>query len=777
MTTKRILIAVAGAILIALTLFLVVFKGDGVDFVGLRGGRDFNVILVTVDTLRADRIGCYGFEGVETPTMDLFARRGVRFEHCVSQTPLTFPSHTSLFTGTLPVFHGIRDNGGFYVPPELQTMAELFQAKGYETAAFVAAYVLDSKWGLNQGFDYYFDQFDLSRFENVSLGSVQRPGNEVMDEALGWLEKKKGGRFFLWIHLYDPHTPYEPPDPFDLRYSSHPYLGEIAFTDTQLARLWSFCEANGLLEDLFLVFASDHGESLGEHQEGTHGFFVYEEAVHVPLIVVTPFERLQSVSRQEVVSLVDVLPTICEMNELEIPPEVQGRSLVPLFFSDKIKARRLAYSETFYPRFHYGWSELQSIRDGRFKLIVAPVPELYNLVEDPEEQKNLVYLEKEVFQRMSAEAVTFFREAGRGAFQMDVKKIDEETREKLAALGYIGSFIDESQLKGKRLGDPKDKIGVFNELSRARELGMGDGAEEAISIIGKIIAEDPDIGAAYFTLGNIYFRTRKFPEAIAAFNKSLELKPDDTGAVINIANSYVGMGMPEEAVHFVSKYMEKGFTDSQLYFLLGNLNYLQKNYDRAIPFFEECLSRNSESAASHNILGAIYIVLDDPEKAEAHLRLAATTMPRLANVNYNLAQLREKQGRINEAAESYLKEIESSPQHFKAMYNLSRLFRIQGRPDEESVWLQKTIETNPDFPLSYFYLARILLNRGERLEEAVDLVKKGLGLNPERRDLALGYFLLADLYNRLGNETLSREYALKGQELARTNPSPGNRGE
>ncbi len=770
MLKKRILVAGAAGLLAAAALFLFLFKGKEGNLDRLRGDRDHNVLLITVDTLRADRIGCYGFNRVETPTIDLFASRGIQFDRCISQTPLTFPSHTTLFTGTYPLYHGIRDNGGFYVPPELQTMAELFKAQGYETAAFVAAYVLDSKWGLDQGFDHYFDQFDLSRFENVSLGSVQRPGNEVMDEALKWLEDKKDGKFFVWIHLYDPHTPYEPPAPFDAQYANHPYLGEIAFTDTQLARLWDFCEANGLLQDLFLIFASDHGESLGEHKEGTHGFFVYQEAVHVPLIIVTPFEELHGVRTPAVVSLVDVLPTLCEMSGLKTPSEVQGRSLVPLFFNPNRSGRRIAYAETFYPRFHYGWSELQSIQDGRFKLIVAPIPELYDLVEDPEEQKNLVYLEKEAFERLSAEAETFFEAAGRNAYQMDVQKIDEETREKLAALGYIGSFMDQSQLQGKRLGDPKEKIGIFNELSTAREMGMGDDPEQAVAIIRKIIADDPEVGAAHFTLGNIFFRMRNFPEAIDSFIRSLELKPDDTGAVINVANSYVGMGKFEEAENFVTAHMSKGFSDSQLYFLLGNLNYLQKQYDQAIPFFEECLSRNPESAASHNILGAIHIVLGNFDQAESQLQAAAALMPHLANLNYNLAQLREKQGRGEDAAAAYLREIEYSPRHFKAMYNLSRLYRLQGQMDEEFTWLQKAIEANPDFPLSYFYLARIHLNRGEKYREAVDLVMKGLELGPEKADLPLGYFLLADLYNRLGDDARSREYALKGQAAAAAAP-------
>ena len=210
---KTVLLSAAALVLLA-AVAAAVLLSRRVDFARLRKGRDFNVILITVDTLRADKVGCYGEREVETPTMDLFAARGLRFERCISQTPLTLPSHTTIMTGTLPPYHGVRDNGGFVVPPELVTLAELFKGKGYQTAAFVAAYVLDSKWGLNQGFDTYFDKFDLSRFEHISLGEVQRPANEVIDEVLPWLDKAKDRKFFAWIHLYDPHTPYDPPEPF-----------------------------------------------------------------------------------------------------------------------------------------------------------------------------------------------------------------------------------------------------------------------------------------------------------------------------------------------------------------------------------------------------------------------------------------------------------------------------------------------------------------------------------------------------------------------------------
>ena len=759
---------VAGAVLVflAAALALFVIRPRGADLERLRDGKDYNVILVTVDTLRADRLGCYGNPRAQTPTIDAFAAAGIRFERCIAQTPLTLPSHTTILTGTLPVHHGVRDNGGFVVPSELVTMAEIFKAKGYDTAAFVAAYVLDSRWGLNQGFDRYFDKFDLSRFERISLGEVQRPANEVIDEALSWLDEKKDGKFFAWIHLYDPHTPYAPPEPYKSQYSQSPYLGEIAFADSQLARLWDYLGQNGLRDRLFLVLAGDHGESLGEHGEGSHGFFIYQAALHVPLIFVTPFPELRGVVSPEMVALADIMPTVLEMSGAPLPPRIQGTSLVPSFFRPGSSGDRLVYSETFYPRYHFGWSDLRSVQNSRFKLILAPVPELYDLGQDPGETKNLVYLEKEVFDDLSARAQTLTEEASRNAFEVDLSKVDEETREKLAALGYLGSFTDPSKLQGKKLADPKDKITMFNRLIQARESGLGGAPEEAIATIKAIIAEDPGISDAHFSLGNIYYKSKRFEEALEAFKISLDLKPDDSFAVINIANALQALNRSEEAERFVLDHLARGLDDPQLYFLLGNVRVRRGDPEGAIPYFEQCLAANPQSASAHNAIAAIYLNQDRLDEAEVHLKAAAAIYPRLTSLRYNQAQLFEKRGQFPDAAESYLQEIQDSPRNFRALFNLSRVYRQMGREDDELATLKKTIEVEPEFAIAYFYLARIHLRREQAYEEAIALVKKGIELKPAASELPLGYFLLADLYNRVGDNARSEEYARKGQAAA-----------
>jgi arylsulfatase A-like enzyme/predicted Zn-dependent protease len=769
----KIILLLILVLLVVMVFVYVFFIPKKLSFSRLKKDREFNYILITVDTLRADRINCYGFPLVDTPTMDFFASRGILFEKCIAQTPLTLPSHTSLMTGTHPLFHGVRDNGGYLVPQELLTIAEILKGKNYQTAAFVASYVLDSKWGLDQGFDFYFDQFDLSKYKSISLGNVQRRGDEVIDEAIKWLDVHKNEQFFTWVHLYDPHTPYEPPSPFREKYPNRPYLGEIAYTDSLLGQLWGYLEQNNLTENTILVFASDHGESLGEHKESTHGFFVYQEGIHVPLIFVTPFEDLHGIRRSQVVSLVDIMPTILEMDGKVIPAQIQGQSLVPLFFDQEESTERFAYAETYYPRLHYGWSDLKTIQEGRLKLIIAPELELYDLIDDPEEQTNLVSTRPDETRRLMRTAELFIEDSSQGAFDIDYHNIDEETRQKLSALGYIGTFSDQTSLKGRVLGNPREKIAIFNQLSLAKELTLEEKYDEAVALINQITEEDPDIIDAYFSLGNLYFKKREFDNALDSFLKVLERR-QDAFAVINIANSYMGKGDIEEADKFLTSIIDSIPPDSQLYYIFGNIKNLKEEYDEAIKYFEKCIKINPSSSSGYSGLAGTYVALKRFDEAETYLIKAQEFNPTLRNLHYNWALLHEEKGDLIKAADAYKQELENIPHNFKACFNLSRVYRKLGDVLEEENYLNKTLELNPKFPMSYFYLARIYMNRGGRFKEAVSLVEKGIELKPADKDLPLGYFLLADLYNRLGQLTKSEEYVRKGRALVQEDTKNNN---
>ncbi len=770
MRSRTVLGLAAAGTLLAGAAALLWLRPGGESFRRLTKGRDFNVVLVTLDTVRADALGCYGRRDVETPVLDAFAGDGVRFDRCYAQTPLTLSSHATLLTGTQPLFHRVRDNGAFTVPEGMVTLAELFKAKGYATGAFIGAYVLDSQWGLAQGFDLYYDNFDLQDSRKISLESVQRPAGEVLDAALPWLEGRGGRPFFAWVHLYDPHAPYEPPAPYDARYADRPYLGEIAYMDAQLGRLRRSLEANGLLDRTFIVIAGDHGEMLGEHDETTHGFFLYQAALRVPLIVVTPFPRYRGVVAAGPVGLVDVLPTICRMTGLPVPAEVQGRSLVPAFSGGPDRGAPLVYSETYYPRVHFGWSELAAVQDGRWKLILAPRPELYDLAADPAEANNLAEREAGVFAELGARARTFMARAGRNAYEMDAAKVDAATRERLAALGYVGSLTDPAKLAGRALADPKDKIAVYNGLAAAREAAKAGRPDEALEAVRRVLAADPDIPDAHFTLGGLLAEQGRFEDAIAAFEQVLALKPDEGFAALNIVTCYERLGRPEEAERSALEFLKTGLAEPYLYVRLGSLKLGQKKFDEAEAYFEQAVERDAGTAGSLDALATIAMTRGDLGRAEGLLRRALAAEPGRPNIHYRIGWIAEKQGRAEEAEAEYRAELRTSPKHFQALYNLSRIYDAARDYAKERETLEKAMAADPKAPLVYFYLARLHLTQGERYPEAIDLVRRGLALGPPPAEAAAGYFLLADLYGRVGDAARSREYAAKGRALTAANP-------
>ncbi|HEY3233156.1 MAG TPA: sulfatase, partial [Polyangiaceae bacterium] len=345
------------------------------------------LILITVDTLRADRLECYGYTQIKTPHINRLATDGSLFSNAFAHVPLTLPSHWSILTGTYPTFHGVRHNA--YAEPRRDTpsLAEALKSGGYASAAFVGSFVLDRRFGLARGFDYYFDNFSASRHEGVSPADVERRGDEVVKAFAGWLAHQTHSRFFAWIHLFDPHAPYDPPEPFRSLYSGPPYDGEVAFIDRLVGEIVSLLQSK--YPNATIIFTADHGEALGEHGEETHGLFLYDASLHVPLIVKTGGTRKGSVIDSQVRSI-DIAPTLLALAGLQRPGSMQGTNLVPLLRGGRSKAPSSSYSETYYPTYGFGWSELRSVRTEQFKYIDAPRPELYDLASDPKESRNLV---------------------------------------------------------------------------------------------------------------------------------------------------------------------------------------------------------------------------------------------------------------------------------------------------------------------------------------------------------------------------------------------------
>ena len=737
-----------------------------------------NLVVVTLDTTRADRIGAYGARDVETPAFDRLAREGVLFEQAESVTPLTLPAHSSIFTGKFPPEHGVRDNGGFFLGPEQVTLAEILKARGYRTGAFVAAYVLDRKWGIGQGFDTYFDDFDLSKARQVSLSSIQRPGNEVVDKALPWLRQAKGSRFFAWIHLYDAHAPYTPPEPFATRYKNHPYNGAVAFDDFQVGRVIALLESLGLSESTVVAVMGDHGESLGDHRESTHGFFIYESTTHVPFVIKAPYSLLRGRRVADPVRGVDLMPTVLGL--LGVPPTkgISGVSLVPLMTGATRELGLDAYSETMYPLHHYGWSDLRSLRSGRYKVIDAPRPELYDIDRDPHEATNLFAGRRALGDTMLMRLRTREAAFDKTKAKLPAGDIDPEARARLAALGYVGTFVATADTRGSGRADPKDKIGLFNKLGSALELTRDRDAddperfEKMIGLLTEVVREDPDVIDAWFMMGTQYLRRGDSHKAVEYFKKTLSLKPDYDVAVINLAQAYRRLGDDAAALAGFERYLQIDPKDPFVRYQMGEIWLDRGDLPRAEQLFHEALQVDPRVAAAKNALGVVALQRGDTVTAERLIREAIETKADVRLAHYNLALIAEQRGDLRGAEREYIEELKQHPDSYKAAFNLSRLYEQVGDREGQIGALKQSIESDPAFAQGYLFLARAYLDSGTNYDEAVRLARKGLELAPTSEYAPLGHYVLADVYNRQGRTLDAAREAGLGRALeAKTSPS------
>jgi arylsulfatase A-like enzyme/Tfp pilus assembly protein PilF len=741
---------------------------------------DLNFVLVTLDTTRADRIGAYGARDVETPTFDGLAHDGVLFEQAVTVAPLTLPAHSSIFTAKFPPEHGVRDNGGFFLGPEQLTLAEVLKARGYRTGAFVGAFVLDSKWGLNQGFDTYFDDFDLTKVKAVSLANIQRPGNEVVDRVLPWIQQAKDSRFFAWIHLYDAHTPYKPPEPFASRYAGHPYNGEIAFADSQVGRVISELKSLGIFDRTIVAVMGDHGESLGDHGEGTHGFFIYESTAHVPFVIRAPFSLAGSRRVADPVRSVDVMPTILDLLGLPTPKGLSGVSLVPLMTGARREMGLDCYSEAMYPLHHYGWSDLRALRSGRYKVIDAPRPELYDLDRDARETTNLFEQRRALGDRMIAQLRAQEARFDRTVAAQPAGDVDPEARARLAALGYIGSFVASASDPRTGRADPKDKIGLFNklgealDLSKEREGGEDESFDKVVALLESVLREDPQVIDGWFMLGTVYLRHDDPAKAVEYFKHTLTLKPDYDLAVINLAQAYRGLGDDDAALAGFEQYLKIDPKDPFVRYQIGEIWMDRGDLVRAEQSFHQALEINPHLASAKNALGVIVLRRGDAVEAERLIREAIGLKADVRLAHFNLALVAEQRGDVAGAEREYVEELKQHPDAFKSAFNLSRLYEQVGDREGQIGALKQSIDANPRFAEGHIYLAKAYLESGANFAEAIQLAKKGVELAPKSAFAPLGHYVLADLYNRLGRpQEAAREVGLGRALEARGARAPG----
>ncbi len=517
---------------------------------GLRGAAaGCNVMLITLDTTRADRLGCYGYERAATPVVDAIARRGVRFDRAYAHVPITAPSHACLLTGTRPPENGVRVNGKQSLAPALTTLADIHERHGYKTAAFVASVVLDARYGLDRGFDLYDDQ--IGTYPDQPEG--ERPAEEVCDRALRWLKSNASGQaaFMCWVHFFDPHTPYTAPQEFVTKMGD-PYDAEVAYMDVQIGRLIDWLESRSLSAKTLLVVVGDHGESLGEHGFPWHSLLLYHSIVRVPLIFALPGVLPEGAQVRDVTRMADVMPTILDLLGWPVPAEVSGESLAPALAGGTLPARRV-YGETDYPFDSFGWSPLRSLIEGDWKYIRAPVPELYDLSADLGELKNLATAQPERVEWMEAALIEIEAKiVRREAAAVDLNAAELET---LRGLGYLG-IGGEADADEDSLRNPIDMVDVYVGYRRAEEHLHRREAPEAIEILEPLVECSPESFVIVELLARAYAGAGILECAQGLLHEALAIRPEAPGPLIMLARVYDARGAAAQAIEACSKVLE-----------------------------------------------------------------------------------------------------------------------------------------------------------------------------------------------------------------------------
>lgn len=715
--------------------------------------RRANVLLITLDTTRADRLGAYGYANAQTPNLDRLAKDGILFEHCITPSAFTLPSHSTIMTGLYPPQHGVRLNGDAALAQANETLAERLTASGYRTAGFAGAFVLDGRWGLSQGFAHYDDEFHLGKDQRLDLARVQRPANQVVDAALKWLQQESAQPFFAWVHLYDAHTPYAPPEPFRTRFAGSLYDGEIAFADSQVGRLLDW-----IPDDTIVVVVGDHGEGLGSHGEDEHGFYIYDYAVRVPLLMRVPDVSGVRVSQQ--VRTVDIFPTLLELVTGEKPANIEGRSLEPLIAGEKEETPRYAYSESMATNLQYGWSALYSLRSDGYKYIDAPRAELYDLTSDPNEATNRLDGLRRVARELRTELTKIREEGERRAPKTEEANLDQETVRMLASLGYTsGSNVKAND--AKNLADPKDKIHLFESIGFAANLIANDDYKQAAEVLEIVLNDDPNIPQAQLLLTSAYRKTGRVAEAKSILDAYLKRDPGNVRALIAMAELLAEEGRHAEMVAICKRALAADDQNSRAYELMADVYMANDDHAQALPLLRKAVGIQPKLSRSRLNLAAALIGAGQLAEAERHLNEIVKEYPKFPLAHFHMALLRERQQRPLEARKEYEVELANQPRSVVARFNLGDLLLRLGDSAGAAEQMRVLIQQEPESARPYLLLGQALLTRGE-LAEVERLAHAGLDRAKEAELKALGYFLLADVYSRQGRRAELREAVEKG---------------
>jgi arylsulfatase A-like enzyme/Flp pilus assembly protein TadD len=603
-------------------------------------GGHANLLLVTIDTCRADRLGCYGFEEARTPVIDELAGNGVRFSSAFALQPVTLPSHATIFTGTHPAYHGVADNGLFRVPEQARTLAEVLSEHGLATGAVISSFVLHRQFGLDQGFGHYDDHLGLNRRESAS-GYDEMPADVVTARALEWLGKHRDQRWFLWLHYFDPHGDYLPPPQYR-EGVPHPYDGELAFVDHELGRVITALRELDLDRKTLTVITSDHGEGLGEHDEDTHAMFLYDSTMHIPLILSLP-GALQARVSDATVSLLDLMPTVLDILGIEPPPEVQGRSLRPLLFADPEQwTEKPVLMETRSPWHQLGWSPSFAIRDRSYKLIRAPRPELYDLAADAGEIDNIYQQHPEQVAALERALEEQTESFGAGAIGgQSWAGMDEETRERLAGLGYLFSGSGSGQPEADA-PDAKDMIGILKLIDRAQALRKQGKEEQAKAILDQILERDPANKQALRIYGDLHRDLKSYREAESYYKRIIELDPEYGDAQIYLGQLYIDAGWFDDAEALVAQLIADNDRSPKAYRLEGLIHFRRGEFAEARDSFLKAIELFPSYHQALFWLAGTYIELRDFENAYQAIQTASKILPNDPTYRELMLKLRQR---------------------------------------------------------------------------------------------------------------------------------------
>src|SRR5581483_6493338 len=645
------------------------------------------VVLISVDTLRADHLPAYGYQGVQTPAIDALRKDSILYSSAWSHVPLTLPSHVSILTGELPPDNGVRNNIGFpFDAKKHATIASLLKANGYATGAAISAYVLRGNTGLSSAFDFYDDRIAIRGGE--VLGNLQRDGHATERVAEEWIDAHAGGPFFFMLHLYEPHSPYEPPEPFKSRYAAQPYDGEIATADDVVGQFLAHLKAKGIYDKAIIVFLSDHGEGLNEHGEEEHGIFLYREAIHVPLLLKLPGSQRHGETVSKPAQLIDLLPTLTALTGANTPPGLKGKSLL-----DDLSGRSI-YSETLYPRIHLGWSDLRSITDEHFHYIDAPRPELY-AGDDVAEKANVLEQNRRVYAAMRKELEPFPRE------MPQVGNIDPEEAKKLAALGYLSS--SPAQSSGP-LPDPKDHIGELQLLARARALTKEQRYGEAIAAYRSLLEKNPRITDAWTLLASLQERLGRYQEAVDTYKKAIQISPTVAGEFsLSLANVFLMMNNADDAIRHAQLGMN--VNPGNAHVILGRGAMLKGDLETANREAQAAMTTFNYKVPGEILLAEILVrqrrlpeaasMIDQAlqQVQEQHLEVPPLLF-------YVRGDILARMNQTQPAIDSFNEEIKRYPNERLAYANLAVIYVLTGRNADANETFERMVKANPD-PSAY----------------------------------------------------------------------------